>query len=97
VYLGDALDNPPLGAVTVGGAAVADGAVVDTGVDVELTVAAADTDRVDWFTSLGELSDADDAAATLVPDGAVTSGDLAVVVRDAAGGVAWGYWSLAVQ
>jgi hypothetical protein len=69
--------------------------------DVALTATAGETDEVAWLTSIGDLSDADDAVATLRHDSdadppQLTSGHLAVVKRDERGGVAWGFWTIAV-
>jgi hypothetical protein len=47
---------------------------------------------VRWFTSCGELVDADQPRATLVLDGPCT-GELAVVVRDGIG-VVWNVWPI---
>jgi hypothetical protein len=101
VWLGEAAANPELGAVTVNGAPAADGMTVPPDVDVALAATAAETDAVAWLTSVGDLSDADDAVATLHHDTTAdppppTTGHLAVVKRSELGGVAWGFWAIAV-
>jgi hypothetical protein len=101
VILGDLVDNPTLGEVTVAGVAAADGMMIPADTNVVLHATAADTDEVDWLTSVGDLGDADDADATLLHDTAAdpprpTSGHLAVVKRDATIGVTWGYWTISV-
>jgi len=101
VTLGDTGDNPDLGDVTVDGMPPVDGMMVATDTDIPLHVAALDTDVVRWLTSVGDLSDDDDADATLNHDSAAdppqpTSGHLAVVKRDATGGVTWAFWTIAI-
>ncbi len=85
--LGAAAANPTIAEVRADGAVVEDAIAVPVG-DVELAIDAADDDRVDWLTSIGELSDPDDAATTLTTEEA-GAGQLVVVRRDDAGGVAW--------
>lgn len=93
VYLGDAADNPVVGEVTVDDVVVGDAVVVPVGREVALRVELAEPERdaVDWFTSVGELSDIDDPIATLVAD-EPAEGAVVVVVRDERGGVAWRLW-----
>lgn len=93
VYLGSEHDNPALGAVTIGGEPAQDGLVVPTAADVDLRVTAADTDAVDWLTSVGDLTDPSDTIATLRAD-EPADGHVAVVIRDDLGGVTWGWWTL---
>lgn len=93
VYLGSERDNPSLGMVTIGGEPAQDGMVVPTAADVDLQVAAADTDVIDWLTSVGDLTDPSDTIATLRAD-EPADGHVAVVVRDGEGGVTWGWWTL---
>jgi hypothetical protein len=93
VTLGASADNPALGAVTIDGEVARDGLVVDVDAEVPLMVEAGPTDEIDWLTSLGELDDISDAAATLTPD-LPGEGHLAVVVRDTEGGVTWGFWAI---
>ena len=103
VMLGDARDNPVLGEVSVNGATAADGMMVPADVEVPLHApTSADTDEVAWLTSIGELGDWDDPDATLLHDPAAdppspTSGYLAVTLRDIEGGVAWAFWTIAVE
>lgn len=88
VWLGDRADNPTLGAVTVGGMAVTDDITIAPGQSRALLIEVADGDRVRWLTSCGALDDDTTSRATLVVDDRCT-GELAVVVRDDAGGVGW--------
>jgi hypothetical protein len=102
VSLGDSGDNPELGDVTVGGMPAHDGMTVPPDTDIALHATAADTDRVDWLTSVGDLSDDDDPDATLNHDTQAdppqpTSGQLAVVKRDEMLGVTWAFWTLTIQ
>lgn len=99
VMLGEARANPALGAVTVGGAAPADGLIVPVEEDVELRVEVAETEEVLWLTSVGELSDQDDPVATLrrpKDSEDPVDGHVSVVVRDGEGGVTWGFWTASV-
>jgi hypothetical protein len=101
VTLGDTGDNPVLGDVTVNGAAPTDGMTVPADTDIVLHAPALDTDEIDWLTSVGDLSDGDDPDAVLNHDTTadppqLTSGALAVVKRDATGGVTWGFWTIAI-
>lgn len=93
VYLGDERDNPVLGDVMLGDEPARDGVVVPIAVDVDLSVAADETDDVDWLTSFGDLTDFTDLVATFraeEPD----DGQVTVVVRDQQGGVVWGTWNV---
>lgn len=99
VRLGGRGDNPVLGAVTLGGEAARDGLVLPAGVDVPLVVDALADQEVFWLTSVGELDDPDDAAASLRHDrdgDDPTEGHVAVVVRDRDGGVVWGIWRVSI-
>jgi len=79
VWLGDSRENPIAPVV-----ALAD--PLPLARDIPLSVAADGTVR--WFTSCGTLRDAEAATATLRIDEPCT-GEIAVVVRDGLGGVAW--------
>jgi hypothetical protein len=99
--IGDTGDNPALGDVTVGGAPAADGMTVARDTDVPLHIPALEDDVVRWLTSVGQLDDEDDPDAMLNHDTeadppSLTSGHLAVVKRDATGGVTWAYWTISV-
>jgi hypothetical protein len=99
VMLGAAERNPALPAVTIGGVPAADGLQLGQDQDIELRVAAAEGDEVFWLTSVGELSDQDDAVATVRHDRGddhLLAGHIAVVLRDGKGGVVWGFWSVTV-
>ena len=100
VFFGDAADNPPLGAVTLLGAPVAptDSLVVPQDMDAPLTVEADATADVNWLTSCGTMHDDDehDAFVHVLPADPMT-GELAVVVRDVDGGVAWQVWPIHAQ
>jgi hypothetical protein len=98
IYLGDVQDNPSLGAVTVDGQPIADGVVVGTRekVTLELDGTSPETDDIDWFTSIGALEDIDDPIATLRTE-EPAEGDIAVVLRNDSGGVAWGFWTLSAR
>jgi hypothetical protein len=87
VWLGDHGDNPAIDEIRIAGTPADAGAVVAPGM-LELAIDAAADDRVDWLTSVGELSDFDDPVAHL---DVTEAGDatLVVVRRDDRGGVAW--------
>lgn len=100
VRLGMTADNPTLTAMMVDGAP-ADGAselVVGTLIDVPLSIEAGVDDNVNWLTSCGTMHDFDLPQAYLrVEAEDPTEGELAVVRRDPAGGVAWRVWSIRAE
>lgn len=77
IWLGASAANPPLPALAIDPIAV----------DRDLALSAAATD-VRWLTSCGTLHAADEPTAILRIDEPCT-GELAVVVRDGAGGTVW--------
>jgi hypothetical protein len=91
VWLGDLAENPALPAITFDGASAGESLAIPLGRDVY--VEAATGLRVNWLTSCGTLFQDDVARAFLRADEACT-GELAMVVRDANGGVTWRVWSL---
>lgn len=97
IAFGDTADNPTMPAVAVQDAAPADDTelTVPANSDVPLSVAADPAWKVFWLSSCGTLHDDDEHAAILVvkPDDP-QSGQLAVVVRDTADGVAWKVWPI---
>jgi hypothetical protein len=100
IYLGDSLANAAsVGAVTVDGAPVGATVTVAIGVDVPLAVDAADDATVAWLTSVGTMHDDDEHAAFVHVEKTddPLQGELAVVVRDASGGVTWQVWPIAAQ
>jgi hypothetical protein len=96
VWLGDRTDNPTLGAVAVDGALPSDDIPVTRGDTLSLLIEVAATDRVRWLTSCGTLEDDTASRARFAVDDPCT-GELAVVVRDEGGGVAWRTFSVHVQ
>jgi hypothetical protein len=97
VYLGDEGDNPELGDVTIDGEPARDDMVVPTGEEIELTIDADDElEKVDWLSSVGDLTDFNDALGHLEAPEAM-DGFVAVVKRDLVGGVVWGYWAVAAE
>jgi hypothetical protein len=95
------LANPALGAVTINGEPARDGLVLPADVDLRMSIdGTAEEDEIFWLSSLGDLSDEEDAVATLLhePDDEdhLASGHIAVVVRDAVGGVTWGFWTASI-
>jgi hypothetical protein len=100
ITLGVAGDNPSLVAVMLDGKpAGTSEIVVGKLVDVPLSIDADDAlYDVTWLTSCGTMHDFDLPAAYLAveaddPD----AGELAVVVRDATGGVAWRVWAIRAE
>ncbi len=98
-WLGDMLDNPTVGPITIDG--VAPGApgsliTIPLDTDVALAIDADPTYRVNWLTSCGKLNDDDNEHAVLlhVHTDDPRSGPLVVVVRDPNDGVAWEIWQL---
>ena len=99
VWLGDAADNPTLDGVTVGDVAPGASIVVPPLTDVHLFVDADDSvETVNWLTSCGSMHDFDLHKAYLrVEKDDPTTGELAVVLRDGHGGVAWQVWPISAQ
>jgi len=100
VWLGQHTDNPVIDPVTIGGM---DGLAqaqltVPAGVDVPLAVSFDATYNINWLTSCGTMHDFDLAMAHLrIEPEDPHAGTLAIVVRDALGGVAWHLWPIAAQ
>jgi hypothetical protein len=98
--LGEHADNPVLGPILIDGvdASTATQIVVAPGTDVPLAVDFDDTFGVNWLTSCGTMHDFDLAVAYLrVEPADPQSGTLAVVVRDAVGGVTWQQWPITAE
>lgn len=100
VYLGVARANPSLTTMMVDGAP-ADGAaelVVAPLTDVPLSIEATVDDKVNWLTSCGTMHDFDLPQAYLrVEKEDPVEGQLAVVLRDRVGGVAWKLWPIRAE
>lgn len=97
IALGQAAANPPLAGILIDGVPPGDGELtVDKLVKVPLSIPADDaTYDVTWLTSCGTMHDFDLPAAYLkVEADDPMSGELAVVVRDARGGVSWQLWPI---
>ncbi len=96
VWLGPAGDNPAPPEILVDGVAATGDLVVPIARDVALTVDVDPTWQVNWLTSCGTLHDDDQAAAILnVGKSDRQRGQLALVVRDPDGGVAWRVFEIA--
>ena len=90
VWLGAAAENPPMPPAAIDGAPMAPAVVVPRETDVYLSVDVPADWRVSWLTSCGQLHQDDVATSFLrVEPGDREDGELAVVVRDRDGGVAW--------
>lgn len=100
VRLGVAGVNPPSPSIAIDGVVGAT-APVAVGKDVALTLTGLDgvADLAyDWLTSTGELTRSETPAATLViATDDPRTGQLAAVVRDDAGGVAWATSTIAAE
>lgn len=102
IDLGEAATNPALVDVTINGQPAPDAGtplVIGKLVDVPLTIAASDIDfDVTWLTSCGTMHDFDlPSARIFVEADDPVAGELAVVLRDAAGGVSWRVWPIQAQ
>lgn len=101
IYLGLSAENPVLDDMMVNGvdAEATNELVVGKLVDVPLSVAADPVqDVVNWLTSCGTMHDFDLPQAYLrVEEEDMTEGDLAVIVRTPAGGVAWKVWPIRAE
>lgn len=97
IYLGDQVPNPTLEGLLIDGAEPpADTVQMARDVEVRLSVAAdASLMKANWLTSCGTMHDFDLPDAYLViEDEDPTEGELAIVLRDRSGGVAWRVWTL---
>jgi hypothetical protein len=102
VKLGEAAANPSLASMNVMVNETPPGSlelVVEKLIQVPLSVDADDaTYDVAWLTSCGTMHDFDLPNAYLkVEDDDPDAGELAVVVRDAGGGVAWNVWPIRAE
>ncbi|HET9623004.1 MAG TPA: hypothetical protein VFP84_16645, partial [Kofleriaceae bacterium] len=103
VWLGGASsDNPALPAITIAGAAAPPAGteiVIAPLVDVPLATPLSDRDfDVNWLTSCGTMHDFDLPAGFVhVEPDDPHAGELALVVRDASGGVTWRIWPLRAE
>jgi hypothetical protein len=100
VWLGMAGANPSLEAMLIDGAPADSKTEIVVGklVDVPLSIAAEVEDDVNWLTSCGTMHDFDLPQAYLrVELEDPTLGELAVVLRDARGGVAWRVWPIRAE
>jgi hypothetical protein len=95
IYLGDSRANPVVPEADASGTPIDAQLAVAAGETVNLAFASEANERVRWLTSCGSLSSDQDASAELHA-GARCTGELAVVVRDDAGGVAWRVWPLQI-
>jgi len=103
VWLGQHADNPVIDAVTPVRIDGMDGLAqtqlaVAAGVDIPLVVELDTSFNINWLTSCGTMHDFDLATAHLrVEPGDPHAGTLAIVVRDALGGVDWHTWPITAQ
>jgi hypothetical protein len=100
VWLGDSADNPQLDDMMIMDAPAPAGAIVVPPLtDVHLSVEADDSvDIVNWLTSCGTMHDFDLHKAYLrVEKDDPTTGELAVILRDDKGGVAWQVWPISAS
>lgn len=95
IYLGASGLNPSAPAMAIDGQPAADQLIVPIKQDVYVSVNVEPGSRVNWLTSCGSLFQDDVATAFLrvLPEDR-TEGQLAVVIRDAQGGVAWRVWPI---
>ena len=93
IYLGQASENPTAPAMAIDGQLAADQVIVPIDQDVYVSVTVEPGARVNWLTSCGSLFQDDVATAFLrvLPEDR-SDGQLAVVIRDPRGGVAWRVW-----
>jgi hypothetical protein len=100
VNLGEHRENVSLGVIRIGGEdkTAALTLRVPKVTDVRLDVEFDDTHTVNWLTSCGNMHDFDLPGAYLrVEPEDPQDGMLAVVVRDATGGVAWKLWQISAE
>jgi hypothetical protein len=97
VWLGGAAANPAMAGIEIDHAsATAAELVVAPRQDIALSIGVDDVHHdVTWLSSCGTVHDFDLPTAYLrVEDGDPASGELALVVRDDAGGVSWRVWPI---
>jgi hypothetical protein len=93
VYLGAPGENPTAPAMVIDGQLASDQITVPMQRDVYVSVNVEPGARVNWLTSCGSLFQDDVATAFLrVASDDEQAGQLAVVIRDPRGGVAWRVW-----
>lgn len=100
VWLGGAAANPAITDVEIDRAAARAAALVVAPLrDVPLSITLDDASYdVTWLSSCGTMHDFDLPTALLrVEAGDPTTGQLALVVRDSAGGVSWRVWPITAQ
>jgi hypothetical protein len=103
IDLGDHEDNPQLVGIMINGQPPPDPGTpeitISKLVDTPLSIDASDVDfDVTWLTSCGTMHDFDLPMAHIhVEADDPTVGELAVVLRNAAGGVAWQVWPIQAQ
>jgi hypothetical protein len=98
IWFGARSENPSAPAMVIDGQPAADRIDVPTGEDVYVSVTVEPGARVNWLTSCGTLFQDDVATAFLrVTDDDRAAGDLAVVIRDPRGGVAWQVWPMTAR
>ena len=99
VWLGDSAANPTgVGNVAIEGAPPAASIVIPKAVDVHFATDVDPTWNVMWLTSCGTMHDDDEHVSFIhVESKDRTDGELAVVVRDTQGGVAWQVWPIHAQ
>jgi hypothetical protein len=85
VWLGERSENPAPPAITIDGQPAGDDLSIPLRRDVYVEVAG---ERVNWLTSCGMLFQ-DDVARAFIRADEPCDGELAVVIRDARGGVSW--------
>ncbi len=97
VFLGEERDNPTIAEMTVDGVAslAAGELVVGATKTTTLAIPAEREDITRWLTSCGQLADWDLASTLLTfePEDA-RDGNIGVVLRTRAGGVAWKLWAI---
>jgi hypothetical protein len=94
VLLGRHIDNPTVPPLEFDGAAAPAALELPPGRDVYVAIGT--PARVNWLSSCGDVFQDDVATAYLHADDAC-DGELAVVVRNPDGGVAWQVWPLVVR
>jgi hypothetical protein len=101
VTLGEARSNPSIDSATINGELLntKTDLVIDAAVETPLSVDGSLEDDVNWLTSVGTMHDFDlpTSAYLTVDDDDLLEGELALVFRDARGGVTWRVWPLKAE
>lgn len=98
VWIGEPTTNPEMPPVTIAGTPAMDQLVVAADEDVYVSTTVPAGWRVNWLTSAGQMFQDDEPTAFLhIAPNDRQEGELACVIRDDQGGVAWKVWPIRAE